>query len=258
MKNKILLIAAVSLSFSQAVIAQNAKPADTEVWTPVPVEITPGKIASGAPSDALILFEGKNLDQWVSVKDLNAPADWTVSDSMFTVNKSTGNIQTKKSFGNYQLHLEWKIPENIKGEGQGKGNSGLFLASTGPGDDGYELQILDSYKNKTYVNGQAASIYKQSAPLVNANKKPGEWQTYDIIWKAPVFNTNGSIKSPAFVTVLHNGILVQNHTELQGPTQYIGKASYKKPHGPSPIKLQSHGDPSAPISFRNIWIREMK
>jgi len=258
MMHKILLIAAVSLSLSQAVKAQNAKPADTELWTPVPAEITPGKTPSDAPSDATILFDGKNLDQWVSVKDPKAPAGWTVSGDIITVNKSAGNIQTKQSFGNYQLHLEWKIPENIKEEGQAKGNSGLFLASTGPGDDGYELQILDSYKNKTYVNGQAASIYKQTPPLVNANKKPGEWQTYDVIWKAPVFNTDGSLKSPAYVTVLHNGILVQNHTELKGPTQYIGQASYKKPHGPSPIKLQSHGDPSAPISFRNIWIREMK
>ena len=258
MKNRFLMIAVISLGFSQVILAQKAKPEDTEAWTPVPVEVVAGKTLSAAPSDALILFNGKNLDEWVSVKDPKAPAAWTVSGDAFTVNKSVGNIQTKKSFGNYQLHLEWKIPENIKEEGQAKGNSGLFLASTGSGDDGYELQILDSYKNKTYVNGQAASIYKQAAPLVNANKKPGEWQTYDVIWEAPVFNTDGSLKTPAFVTVLHNGILVQNHTELKGPTQYIGQAAYRKPHGPSPIKLQSHGDPSPPISFRNIWIRETK
>ncbi|MBC7744926.1 MAG: DUF1080 domain-containing protein [Flavobacterium sp.] len=258
MKNKIFATFAVIFACSVAVKAQEPKPADTEVWTPVPIEITPGKTSFDAPSDALILFNGKNLDQWVSVKDPNAAANWTVSGNILTVNKSAGNIQTKKSFGNYQLHLEWKIPENIKEEGQAKGNSGLFLASIGPGDDGYELQILDSYKNKTYVNGQAASIYKQSAPLVNANKKPGEWQTYDVVWEAPVFSTDGTLKTPAFVTVLHNGILVQNHTELKGPTQYIGQPSYKKAHGPSPIKLQAHGDPSAPISFRNIWIREIK
>lgn len=258
MKNNFLFLAVSIVVLSTTVKAQTAKPADTEVWTPVPVEVAPGKTSADAPSDAVILFDGKNLDEWVSVKTLNGAANWTISNNVLTVNKSAGNIQTKKSFGSYQLHLEWNIPENIKEEGQSKGNSGLFLASTGPGDDGYELQILDSYKNKTYVNGQAASIYKQTAPLVNANNKPGEWQAYDIIWEAPVFNTDGSIKTPAYVTVLQNGILVQNHTELKGPTQYIGQPSYKKPHGPLPIKLQSHGDPSAPISFRNIWIRELK
>ena len=257
MNKNFLFLAAIITCFSELATAQTAKPADTELWTPVPVEITPGKSNSDAPSDAIILFDGKNLDQWASVKDPKKAASWTVSNNMMTVNKSAGNIQTKKSFGSYQLHIEWKIPENIKEEGQSKGNSGLFLASTGPGDDGYELQILDSYKNKTYVNGQAGSIYKQTPPLVNSSRKPGEWQSYDVIWKAPVFNTDGTLKTAAFVTVIHNGVLIQNNTELQGPTQYIGKASYRKPHGPSPIKLQSHGDPSEPISFRNIWIREL-
>lgn len=257
MKNIFIAISTSLLCSANFVQAQEAKPADTEVWTPVPPVITPGKISSAAPSDAIILFDGKNLDEWVSVKNPNSPADWIVSGNTITVNKSSGNIQTKKSFSSYQLHIEWKIPENIKEEGQSKGNSGLFLASTGPGDDGYELQILDSYKNKTYVNGQAGSIYKQAAPLVNASKMPGEWQSYDVIWKAPVFNTDGSLKSPAFVTVFHNGVLIQNNFELQGPTKYIGKATYSKSHGASPIKLQSHGDPSKPISFRNIWLREL-
>ena len=174
----------------------------------------------------------------------------------FTVNKGTGNIQTKRSFTNYQLHLEWKIPSDITGEGQVRGNSGLFLASTGAEDLGYEMQILDSYNNKTYSNGQAGSVYKQYIPLENATKKPGEWQCYDIVWTAPRFNTDGSLKSPAYLTAFHNGVLVQNHVEIKGLTVYIGKPEYKI-HGPAPIKLQDHGDKSEPISFRNIWIREL-
>jgi hypothetical protein len=246
--------AAVVLS---ATLFAQAKPEDTEVWEPVPAVVTPGKAATEAPSDAIILFDGKSLDQWVSVDNAEQPAKWKVAGGVFTVDKTTGNIQTKRSFTNYQLHIEWRIPKNITGTGQGRGNSGLFLASTGKGDDGYELQILDNYQNKTYVNGQAASIYKQSAPLVNANRKPGEWQTYDIVWTAPRFNSDGSLQSPARVTVFFNGVLVQNNTELLGPTKYIGKASYTAAHGACPIKLQSHGDKSEPLSFRNIWIREL-
>jgi len=228
----------------------------TEVWEPVPKVVTPGEKPSDAPSDAIVLFDGKNLDQWVSTKDPNAPAGWIVSDGVVTVKKGTGNIQTKKSFTDYQLHVEWKIPANITGSNQARGNSGVFLASTGPGDDGYEIQVLDCYNNKTYVNGQTASIYKQHIPLVNACKKPGEWQTYDIVWTAPRFNDDGSVKSPARVTAFHNGVLVQNNVELKGTTAWIGKPAYKK-HGPAPIKLQDHGDPSEPISYRNIWVREL-
>jgi hypothetical protein len=173
-----------------------------------------------------------------------------------TVSKGTGNIETKRSFKNYQLHVEWRIPENITGSGQARGNSGVFLASTGPGDAGYELQVLDSYNNKTYVNGQAASIYKQSPPLVNANRKPGEWQAYDVVWTAPTFNDDGSVKTPAYVTVFFNGVLVQNHFQLKGQTFYIGQPIYKK-YDSAPIKLQAHGDKSEPISYRNIWVREL-
>ena len=150
------------------------------------------------------------------------------------------------------------MPANIQGEGQARGNSGIFLASTGPGDEGYELQILDSWNNKTYVNGQAASIYKQAAPLVNASRPPGQWQSYDIVWIAPIFLPDGSVKTPAYVTVLHNGVLVQNHTALKGETRYIGAPSYRVSHERAAIKLQAHGDPSAPISFRNIWVREIE
>jgi hypothetical protein len=231
-------------------------PKDTEVWEPVPPVVTPGPTASAAPSDALILFDGTNLDQWVSTKD-KSPAGWKVADGILTVNKSAGNIETKRSFRNYQLHLEWRIPPDVTGADQARGNSGLFLASTGGGDGGYELQILDSYNNKTYVNGQAGSIYKQGVPLANAMRKPGEWQTYDVVWTAPAFNADGTVKTPAYVTAFHNGVLVQDHFELKGETLYIGKPVYKK-YDTAPIKLQAHGDPSPPISFRNIWIRELK
>jgi hypothetical protein len=222
----------------------------------VPPVVTPGATNTAAPSDAVILFDGKNLDQWVSTED-KSPAKWMVDKGVLTVKKGTGNIETKKAFNNYQLHIEWKIPENITGEGQARGNSGIFLAGIGKGDAGYELQVLDNYNNKTYTNGQAGSIYKQSVPLANPNKKPGEWQTYDVIWTAPVFNTDGSLKSAARVTVLFNGVLVQNNFELKGPTLYIGKPAYTQAHGASPIKLQAHGDKSEPISFRNIWVREL-
>ena len=235
--------------------AQSKNPKDTEVWTPVPKIVTAPVDMQVAPADAIILFDGKNLDEWITVKDKSA-AKWTVSENIFTVKKGTGNIQTKRTFTNYQLHIEWKIPVNITGNGQARGNSGVFLASTGTGDGGYELQVLDSYNNVTYSNGQAGSIYKQFIPLVNASRKPGEWQSYDIIWTAPIFNENGSIVSTARATVMHNGILIQNNIELKGETAYIGPPIYKK-HGPSPIKLQDHGDPSPAISFRNVWIREL-
>jgi 3-keto-disaccharide hydrolase len=231
-------------------------PKDTEVWEPVPPVVTPGAQNSAPPSDAIILFDGTNLDQWVSVKDKSS-AGWKVADGVMTVVKSAGNIETKRSFKNYQLHLEWRIPTEITGSDQARGNSGLFLASTGAGDGGYELQILDSYNNKTYVNGQAGSIYKQGIPLANAMRKPGEWQVYDVVWTAPTFNADGTVKTPAYVTAFHNGVLVQNHFELKGETLYIGKPEYKK-YDTAPIKLQAHGDPSPPISFRNIWVRELK
>lgn len=229
--------------------------ARTELWEPVPKVVTPGKTSSDAPSDAIVLFDGKNLNEWKSVKD-GGEAKWTVADGAVTVKKGTGNIQTKRTFTDYQLHIEWKIPENITGSGQARGNSGVFLASTGAGDDGYELQVLDCYNNKTYVNGQTASIYKQYIPLANACKKPGEWQTYDIIWTAPRFNSDGTLKTPAYVTAFHNGVLVQNNVAIKGVTKYIGAPEYKA-HGPSSIKLQDHGDPSEAISFRNIWVREL-
>jgi hypothetical protein len=235
------------------------RPEDTEIREPVPRVVTPGPIRPAPPpSDAIVLFDGKSLDEWVSTRD-KGPAGWTLENGILTVNKAnkSGNIETKRTFTNYQLHLEYLIPPHITGSGQSRGNSGLFLATTAGGDAGYELQILDSYNNKTYVNGQAGAVYKQYPPLVNACLPPGEWQAYDVVWTAPTFNADGSLRTPAYVTALHNGVLIQDHVELKGPTLYIGQPSYKA-HGPSPVRLQSHGDPSPPISFRNIWVRELR
>jgi hypothetical protein len=257
LKSSFFLLLALSwLSAGVCFGQQGGDPKLTEVWEPVPKVVTPGKTFSDAPSDAIILFDGKNLDQWRSVRDTTAAAGWSVADGIITVSKTSGNIETKQSFMDYQLHIEYRIPSNITGSDQARGNSGVFLASTGPGDNGYELQVLDSYNNLTYVNGQAGSIYKQSIPLVNACRKPGEWQAYDVVWTAPRFNDDGTVKSAARVTVFHNGLLVQNNYELSGETRYIGKPFYKK-HGASPIKLQAHGDKSEPLSYRNIWVRPL-
>ena len=232
-----------------------AKPEDTEQWEPVPLKVAPGVEGSAAPSAAIVLFDGRNLDEWVMTKD-RSPARWRVENGTLVVDKAFGNIETRRLFKDYQLHLEWRIPADITGEGQARGNSGLFLASTGPDDHGYEIQILDSWENRTYVNGQAASIYKQNPPLVNASRKPGQWQSYDVVWTAPVFHPDGTLETPASVTLFHNGVLVQNHFRLLGETLYIGKPVYRK-HDRAAIELQSHHDPSAPISFRNIWVREL-
>ena len=250
-----MLILLVAFMAASLVYAQKPKAEDTEVWQPVPKVVTPGADCGAAPSDAIILFNGKDLDEWVSAKD-KSPAKWTVADGVMTVNKSAGDIETKRTFGNYQLHIEWRVPENVTGSGQARGNSGVFLAAFGT-DAGYELQVLDSYKNSTYVNGMAGSIYKQSIPLANPTRPPGQWQIYDVVWTAPQFNDDGSLKSPAYVTVFFNGVLVDNHFELKGDTKYIGKPEYRK-HGAAPILLQAHGDPSPPISYRNIWVRELE
>jgi hypothetical protein len=252
---KILLISFIVTTVNVLHAQEITDPKATEVWVPEPKIVTSSN-SRNAPDDAIILFNGKDLNEWVSTNDTTFAAQWTVSNGSFIVKKGTGNIQTTRKFTDYQLHLEFKIPLNITGIGQGRGNSGLFLASTGPGDEGYEIQILDSYENKTYSNGQAGAIYKQHIPLANPMRKPGEWQTYDIVWTAPRFNDDGSLKYPARVTALLNGVLVQNNVEVQGETVYIGKPFYKK-HGPAPIKLQDHGDPSEPILFKNIWIREL-
>lgn len=233
--------------FAQVATAQITDPKATEVWTPKPRVVTPGS-ATQAPSDAIVLFDGSNFSEFVSVKDSATAVAWTLNaDKSMTVGAGKGDIRTKRSFGDCQLHLEFRAPEVVKGEGQGRGNSGVFLQQR------YEVQVLDCYQNTTYSNGQTASVYKQSIPLVNACKKPGEWQTYDIIYTAPRFNKDSVLVAPGHVTVMHNGIVVQNHTEIKGTTEYIGLPK-NVAHGKAPIQLQDHGDL---VSYQNIWIREL-
>ena len=255
MKRIIILTALVLPTYYLANAQEKGKPEETEFYSPVPPVVTPGGSFSDAPSDAIILFDGRNLDQWVNTNDSTA-AKWMVADNVITVNKSTGDIQTRSKFTDFQLHIEYRIPSNITGSGQARGNSGIFLAALPWGAGGYELQVLDNYKNTTYVNGQVGSMYKQAVPLANACKKPGEWQTYDVVWTAPKFSKEGILVSLARVTAFHNGVLVQNNVSLLGDTPYIGQPSYR-PHGPAPIKLQAHGDKSEPISYRNIWVRNL-
>lgn len=247
-----LLSAAGVLAFT-AIFAQGRtdfpmKPEMTEIWDPEITVVTPGATPMDAPSDAIVLFNGKDLSAEWTNGDGNQPG-WKVGDGAATVVKGTGVIKTKRQFNDFQLHIEWRSPSEVVGESQGRGNSGVFLQGI------YEVQVLDNYNNRTYRNGQAGSLYKQHPPLVNACKAPGEWQVYDIIYTAPRFNPNGTYFTPPTVTVLHNGVLVQNRVALRGPTEYIGIPEYSvKPHGAGPIILQDHGNP---VSFRNIWIREL-
>ena len=215
-----------------------------EQWEPVPEVINPGD-ANTAPSDAIVLFDGTSLDAWEQSNGDNAA--WIIEDGVLTVKPGTGGIFTKQSFGDCQLHIEWRSPREVTGEGQGRGNSGIFFQNK------YEVQVLDSYNNTTYPNGQAGSIYKQHIPLVNASRGPGEWQAYDIIFTAPKFDENGYRTSPGLLTVLHNGILIQHNSTLYGTTEY-NRAPQNAPHGDGPIQLQDH---SNPVSFRNIWIRKL-
>jgi hypothetical protein len=198
------------------------------------------------PSDAIVLFDGKDLSQWKSDKG-GGPAKWEIKDGAAIVN-GTGGISTKQGFGDCQLHIEWATPAEAKGEGQGRGNSGIFLQGR------YEVQILDSYNNKTYYNGQAGAVYKQYAPLVNACRKPGEWQAYDVVYHAPRFDEVGKLLKPGTVTVMQNGVLIQDNVEIKGPTSHAGKPKYKAHPLKQPLALQDHHNP---IRFRNIWIREL-
>lgn len=220
------------------------EPQDTEFYSPKPPIVS---LHNSIPSDAIILFDGKNLDKWESTKELSKPAPWTVEQGILTVKPSTGDIQTKESFEDFQLHIEWKSPEKIKGNGQGRGNSGIFLQGL------YEMQVLDNNENPTYVNGQAGSIYKQRPPLVEVRAGEDMWHRYDIVYKAPRFNKDGMLISKATVTLLHNGVVVQNNTQIEGTTEYIGLPKMQA-HGAGPIVLQDHGDL---VHFRNIWIRPL-
>ncbi len=235
------------LFISVCLFSQTKDPKDTEVWEPEPRVVT-SKVTGAAPSDAIVLFDGSNLNAWQSTKVKEGPAEWTLIDGdAVQVKPGTGDIMTRQAFGDVQLHLEFKTPEAIEGDGQGRGNSGVFFQGR------YEVQILDSYENRTYSNGQAGAVYKQHLPLVNASRPPGTWQTYDIIFKAPTFNKDGIKTSPGYVTVLHNGVLIQNHVEIYGTVEYIGLPK-NKAHGDDFIKLQDHGNL---IQYRNIWVREL-
>jgi hypothetical protein len=245
---KLFLLFGISLAatgFIQLNAQQKIDPVATEVWEPVPPVVTPGDNGN-APSDAIILFDGKDLSQWLS-KD-GKEAKWKVENGVMTIAPGAGPIATKKGFGDCQLHIEFREPEKVVGEGQGRGNSGIFMQGR------YEVQVLDCYNNVTYSNGQTGSIYKQAVPLVNACRKPGEWQSYDIIYSAPRFSENGRVAIPAYITILHNGVLIQNHFEIRGNTEFIGMAKYKAHGAKESIELQDHGNP---VSYRNIWIREL-
>ena len=267
MKSYLLNLLTLLLFFS-CKAQEITDPKLTEVWEPEVQAVTPGNHTS-APSDAIILFDGKDLSMWQkpqfihefgTVKEMkkmvselnskyeNSAADWTIEGGQFIVKPGTGAIETKQKFADFQLHIEWLAPVDPGKEGQDYSNSGIFMSSL------YEIQILNSYKNRTYSNGQAGGIYKQKPPLVNPSRRPGEWQTYDIVFTAPKFNEDGSLKSPAYVTAFHNGVLIQNHFELEGPTAYIGKSKYFSHPAKMPLRLQDHGNL---VRYRNIWIREL-
>lgn len=243
------LQAVIFLTFLIGTVAAQGRKGDptlTEIWDPVPKIVAPGKTSQDPPADAIVLFNGKDFSAWNGKG--GKVIEWTIAEGAMTVKGGSGEITSKQGFGDCQLHIEWRTPAVVKGEGQGRGNSGIFLMGK------YELQVLDSYNNKTYSNGQAGSIYKQLVPLVNASKAPGEWQTYDIIFTAPRFAADGRLQSQARITVIHNGVLIQNNQSIWGGTEYIGIAEYKPHSMKEPLVLQDHGDA---VSFRNIWIREL-
>ena len=253
MKKQLLLLTCLIASI-QFVTAQKKLNEDSlagllEVWVNVPL-VTPGVINADAPSDATILYNGRGLGAFQK-KD-GSPAGWRIdTDGAVTDIKGSGDLITKEAFGNCQLHIEFREPAEVKSSGQGRGNSGVYLMGK------YEIQVLDSYNNPTYSNGQAGAVYKQHVPLVNASRKPGEWQSYDIIFTAPLFKENGDVESPARVTVIHNGVLIQNNVTILGTTDWVMKPKYKKHAAKLPLMLQDHGDDGNPISYRNIWIRNL-
>ncbi|MCL5129448.1 family 16 glycoside hydrolase [Algibacter sp. L4_22] len=261
-KGLIILIALVFVSCSQKLVPTDSKkrvetsedvieptkPAETEVWEPKPKVVEVDE-ETQIPSDAIVLFNGENFDEWVSSDDLSH-VEWILNpDKSMTVKNKAGDIQTKRDFGDMQLHIEWKSSEEIKGKGQSRSNSGVFIQGR------YEVQVLDNNDNETYVNGQVGSIYKQSIPLAKASSKAGNWNVYDIIYHAPEFNEQGEKTESGTITVLHNGVLIQDHYEIKGTTEFIGWPK-NKPHGKAPIKLQDHRDNSG-VSYRNIWVREL-
>ncbi len=220
-----------------------------DMTRPLPPVVTPGPAGPPAPppSDAVVLFDGRDLAQWTDAK--GQPAKWKVENGYVEIVPDTGSIRTVKGFGDCQLHVEWMAPSPPRGEGQDRGNSGVFLMDT------YELQVLDSYDNKTYADGTAAAIYGQYPPLVNACRPPGEWQTYDIVFHRPRFDQDGKVTAPARMTVFHNGILVHDDDVLTGPTAHKARPPYKMHADRLPLSLQDHGHP---VRYRNIWLRELE
>jgi hypothetical protein len=237
MLSSFIALCGVALVSEQAFAQQEYK--SGKVW-PEPKVIEPGKTDDQPPADAIVLFDGKDLSEWEGAER------WRIADGVATVRG--GGIQTKRSFGDCQLHIEWASPERVQGSGQGRGNSGVYIMGR------YEIQVLDSYNNHTYPDGSAGALYKQQPPLVNASRKPGEWQSYDIIFKAPRFEKNGKLAKPGYVTVLHNGVLIQNHTEIEGTTAWDRAPAYEAHPEKQPLQLQDHGNP---VRYRNIWIREL-
>jgi len=246
MKLKWCLAILIIHVFIQLPAQQSGDPKLTEIWKPVPKVVSPGATPSDPPSDAIVLFNGKDAASWQN-KNGNA-FNWKVESGAMTVVPNAGDIQTKEGFGDCQLHIEWRTPAEVSGEGQGRGNSGIFLMGR------YELQVLDSYNNSTYSNGQAGSIYKQHMPAVNVCRPPGQWQTYDIVFTAPQFYQDSTLKTPARMTVFQNGVLIQNNVELWGPMQFIGVPKYEKHGNKEPLLLQDHHNA---VSYRNIWIRPL-
>ena len=245
-----MLLVITASGLAQETIDQSKepqKPEETEVYSPVPPKVAVN--AQGVPSDAIVLFDGTGLQEWISSVD-STEAKWHLNpDGSMTVRDKAGDIQTKRNFGSIQLHLEWRSPAAIQGSGQNRGNSGVFLQNR------YEIQVLDNNDNPTYVNGQVGAIYKQSIPLAMASVPSGEWNSYDIVYHAPEFDAEGAKTKAATLTVFHNGVLIQDHYEIQGTTEYIGWPK-NTPHGQAPLKLQDHRDNSR-VSYRNIWVREL-
>jgi len=237
------------VSLALAAVTGSAPAQDAAPFPPPKTEpaiVTPGRTNADPPSDAIVLFNGRDLAQWRGGN--GAAARWNVRDGYVEVAAGTGDISTVQSFGDVQLHIEWSTPAVVKGEGQERGNSGVFLMGQ------YEVQVLDSYNNKTYYHGQAGAVYKQYAPLVNASRGPGEWQSYDIVFHAPKFDEQGKVIDRARVTVLHNGVLIQNNVEIYGITYNDRPAVYIAHPAALPLRLQDHGNP---VRYRNIWIRRL-
>jgi hypothetical protein len=241
-----LFLALLPLAAAAQVNNPNVKPELTETWSPVPPHVTPGAAMGQPPSDAVILFNGHDLSNWES--EAGGAANWLVTGGEMVIAPRSGSIRTREKFGDVQLHVEWMVPVLPRErKGQDRGNSGIYLQGL------YEVQVLDSYANPTYVNGQAGSIYKQYAPLVNAERPAGQWQSYDIVYRAPRFYGDGTLAAPARMTVFLNGVLVQNDVALRGPTEYRGIPLYK-PHGEAPLLLQAHNNE---VHYRNLWLRRL-